>query len=129
MLNKYKRFRERQKEGKVAVKVDFQLLVTRISGLPRSLNEAQLTLQRGGHSTQLPSVTPNIGETLMSMSFACRQSPESNLKGPLSCSAQFSSSVKGVGLVLLFSGGHSSTCYANTPMLLDTNNSIFLPQL
>ena len=65
MLNKYKRFRERQKEGKVAVKVDFQLLVTRISGLPRSLNEAQLTLQRGVHFAQLPSVTPGIGETLM----------------------------------------------------------------
>ena len=62
MFDKLKRYRERQKDGKIAVKVDFQILVTRISGLPRSLSKTKASFERQGKVINLPSGSPGIGE-------------------------------------------------------------------
>lgn len=70
MLDKLKRYRERQREGKVGVKVDFQVLVKRISGLPRSLSKHKVSLERQGKTITLPPVPPGIGQTFDLMSDA-----------------------------------------------------------
>lgn len=53
MLDKYKRYLNRRKDGRIGVKLNFQVFLRRVRGLPKSLKAVDASLQRAGKGIEL----------------------------------------------------------------------------
>ena len=63
MFDKYKRYRERQREGRVAVKVEYRLLLRQLRNLPLNITEVYATLSREGKIVKLPTRPAEGGQS------------------------------------------------------------------
>jgi hypothetical protein len=63
MFDKYKRYRQRQLDGRIAVKLEFKFYLRRVSGLPRHLAEVQASLSREDKVIELRKGQVEAGET------------------------------------------------------------------
>lgn len=75
MFDKYKRYRERKKDHRIALKMDVELLLKEVSGLPAVCAEASATLGRERKVVALPTRPVASGDHR----FGCTTSTASDL--------------------------------------------------
>lgn len=67
MFDKYKRYRERRKDHKVAVKIEFDFLLKELRGLPLVFSEAHISLARDQKTVKFPAAAVKDGKRIQAM--------------------------------------------------------------